>query len=849
MTTRRRLAAAVLAVLALPLTAAEPTLRPPAVPLVTYNPFLSIWSGADRLTDRNTMHWTHRDQPLVSLVRIDGQTSRLMGASPADLPAFPQTGLRTTPTRSLYDFDDGHVHVALTFLTTALPDDLEATSRPGSYLTWSVKSVDGAAHSVQLYDSTSGLLSVNLPAEPVVWARETAGPLTALRIGTQAQPVLGSAGDDHRINWGWAYAAAKAAQSKSAIGAHDTLTAAFAAGGSLPAADDTRQPRAANADQPVLAFAFDLGQVGAEVVTRQVFVAYDEVFAIKWFGQRLRPYWRRHGASATDMLQAADRDYARLAARCEAFDAELTADLTTVGGAKYAAITALAWRQAMCACGLAADANGQPLFFTKENTSNGDIATVDVFYPMDPMLIALSPSLAKASVVPVLLYGSSPRWRWPCSPHDLGTYPIARGTDDGGEAMPVEESGNMILLCDAICQADGNADWVAPWWPTLTKWVDYLEKSGLDPENQLCTDDFMGHLAHNANLAIKAIVGLAAYGDMCRLRGDTATAERYIKLAKADAEHWMKVAADDGRYRLAYDKPGTWSQKYNLVWDKLLGLNVFPPSVAATETAWYKRMLNRYGVPLDSRTKRAKTDWEVWSATLADSQADFETLVNPIFDYFHETTARDALADHYDTVNVRSGGMHARPVIGGLFIKLLADRTLWRKWAARDKTKVGGWAGMPVPPTVTPVLPTAEAEPVNWRFTTAKPADDWFKPDFDASAWKEGAAPFGTNPPGLRCRSRWSNADLWLRRTVTLPAGEHAHLRFWCYHDEDVTVYVNGVQAAFEGGFTTAYGPLEITPEALALLKPGATVTLAVQVHQTMGGQGIDLGLADVVEH
>ena len=274
---------------------------------------------------------------------------------------------------------------------------------------------------------------------------------------------------------------------------------------------------------------------------RQVIVAYDEIFAIKYFGKKLRPYWARNGAKIAEILQTASQDYAKLLARCEAFDKELMADMTKLGGEKYAKITALAYRECVAANGLAADANGQPLFFTKENTSNGDIATVDVFFPMDPVWILLSPSLAKASLVHVLMYSASPHWKFPNAPHDLGTYPLVFGRDDGGEGMPVEESGNMLILCDAIAQADGNAGFVGPWWPQLTQWAKYLEKYGLDPEQQLCTDDFMGHLAHNANLSVKAILGLAAYGDLCRMRGDKETADKYFALAKADAAHWMKV--------------------------------------------------------------------------------------------------------------------------------------------------------------------------------------------------------------------------------------------------------------------------------------------------------------------
>ena len=122
------------------------------------------------------------------------------------------------------------------------------------------------------------------------------------------------------------------------------------------------------------------------------------------------------------------------------------ADMTRVGGERYAQVAALSYRQCTAGCGLAADANGQPLLFTKENTSNGDIATVDVIFPMEPMWIFLSPTLAKASLVPVLAYAASDHWKFPNAPHDLGTYPIARGRDDGGEGMPVEESGNMLIL-------------------------------------------------------------------------------------------------------------------------------------------------------------------------------------------------------------------------------------------------------------------------------------------------------------------------------------------------------------------------------------------------------------------
>jgi hypothetical protein len=823
--------------------------RPPAVPLVTTDPYLSIWSAADHLNDRNTSHWTGHPQSLLSVIRVDGKPYRIMGRDPFYAPALPQVSLTVMPTSTVYQFEGAGVHVTLTFLTALLPHDLDLMSRPLTYLTWQVKSTDGQAHSVQLFDSTSSELAVENPNQAVTWSREPAGDLTLLKIGTQSQHRLGNAGDDTRIDWGYANTGARSDQSTSAIGGMKELLASFTESGKLPDADDTRQPRPVNEDQPICAFAFDLGSVTADPVTRQAMIAYDEIESILYFGRPLRPYWRRNGDGPAQLFQKAETDYANLQPKCEQFDQGLTGDARRLGGDSYANIVALAYRQAWAGCGIAADSHKQPLLFTKENTSNGDIATVDVIFPMAPIWVLLSPNLAKASLVSNLMYSASPHWKFPNAPHDLGTYPVVSGRDDGGEGMPVEESGNMIILCDAIAQEEGSAEWVKPWWPQLTQWASYLEKYGLDPEDQLCTDDFMGHLAHNANLSIKAILGLAAYGDLCRLSGDTADAERYMNLAKTDARHWVQVA-DAGDYSLlAFDKPGTWSQKYNLVWDQILGLNIFPPEVAAKEIANYKKQLQPYGLPLDSRTKLTKTDWSLWSATLATDPADFHAIVDPIVQYLNETTSRVPFVDSYETDNVDSNGMHARPVIGGVFIKLLSDKPTWQKWSQGDQEQVGNWAALPKPPRIFEVVPDARTQPSIWSYTTQAPEGDaWTKPDFDASTWKTGRSSFGTEgTPGTVIGTRWDTDDIWIRRKIRLPENLNpATAQFIVYHDEDIEIYVDGVLASSAPGFNASYIPLPISDEAKAILKPGALVTIAAHCHQTVGGQDIDIGLANV---
>ena len=832
--------------------------RPPAVPLVTCDPYLSIWSMADRLTDDTTRHWTRREHPLVSLIAIDGAHYRLMGTGPKNVPAMRQIGVRVWPTRSVYDFDDGHVHVTLTFLTPALPDNLDVLARPLTYLTWNVRSVDGVAHAISIYDSTSALLAVNSPDQNVTWARTASDGLTVLRVGTVDQTLLQPAGDDTRIDWGHAFVAAPAGQSRSAIGSNEALNDYFVKWSGVPDRDDARMPRAANDQPPSLAFVFPLGWVNAEPVSRHLMIAYDEIYAQKFLGRNLRPYWRRDGATTDDLLRSAERDYPDLVRRCEAFDAELMTDLTNAGGARYAQMAALAYRQALAGCGLAADANKQPLLFAKENSSNGCVATVDVIYPAAPQFLLMGPSYAKALVAPALVYSTSARWKFPFAPHDVGTYPQANGQVYGGgenstneaDMMPVEESANMILLCAAIARMEGNAGFSAPWWPQLTRWEAYLEKYGEDPENQLCTDDFMGHLAHNANLSVKAILAVAAYGELCRMRGEGAAAAKYKAVAKEYARHWMKVADDGDHYRIAFDKPNSWSQKYNLIWDKLLDLDIFPAEVAKKEVAFYRTQLQKYGLPLDSRTRLTKTDWCLWTATLAHAPADFNSIVSPIHDYLNETTARLPFVDSYLTDNVKSDGMRARPVIGGVFIKMLEDPAMWKKWSSRDQAKVGGWAPAPLPPRITDVVPTSEHTPAVWRYTFTEPAVDWARPGFGDNEWKQGPGGFGTTgTPGAVVGTTWNTPDIWLRREVLLPAGtDPGRIQLSVYHDEDADVYIDGVLAARQSGYVNAYELIEIQEAARSLLKPGAKVVLAVHCHQTAGGQGVDVGLVDVVE-
>jgi hypothetical protein len=341
------------------------------------------------------------------------------------------------------------------------------------------------------------------------------------------------------------------------------------------------------------------------------------------------------------------------------------------------------------------DYDGTPLSFPKENSSCGCVSTVDVIYPAAPILLLFNTTLLKASMTPVLTYAQTYHWPFGWAPHDLGVYPHANGHDYPANTdlnsveghMPVEESANMILMAAAIAKADGNANYAAKYWRLFSTWAKYLKEKGLDPERQIVTDDFTGPLAHNANLSVKAIAALGAYATLCDTLDKKEEAGDYRKTAQQFVHEWRRMAADGDHYRLAFDQPGTWSQKYNLIWDKLLDLNLFPADLASTEITFYKTRQNAYGLPLDSRALYTKLDWLLWTATLANAQSDFDALLAPAFKFVNETPDRVPLTDFYDTDTGKHRSFQARSVVGGVYIKILADEATWKKWAGRSAAK------------------------------------------------------------------------------------------------------------------------------------------------------------------
>jgi hypothetical protein len=682
--------------------------RPPAVPLVTHDPYFSLWSCADTLYGVPTAHWSRTIQPMNCLVRINGEAFRLMGTEPSEVKPLPQTSLRVLPTRTIYEFANTKVRVTLTFLTPALPSDLDLLSRPLTYLIWDVVSLDGAKHQVEVYFDCGPELVVNTLDQQVAVSNVGVPGLQALRMGTVDQAVLQKSGDKIRIDWGYLYLGVRTSPAiQLAPFAGPRARHRFVADGRLPLVEPDLTPRSVSGGAPSLAVVIPMGQVGM-LTSRagcHILLAYDDVASIRYFGQDLEPYWRRQGMDALSLLDNAEAELGDVLRKCEAFDAQFMKEMERIGGPDYARVAALAYRQTLAGGKLVADAQGAPLFFPKENDSNGCVGTVDVIHPMFPFPLLFSPALAKASLVPVLDYARSSRWTFPFAPHDLGRYPHATGQVYGGgersadNQMPIEETANLLLMVAGVAQMDGDLSFADRYWDLLGQWAEYLKAYGWDPEEQLCTDDFTGASAHNANLSAKAICALGAFAQLCEQRGDPDGARRWRETALDWVDQWVDAAYDRGHYRLSFDQPNTWSQKYNLAWDRLLGLELFPKNVIREEMDYYLTVQLEFGLPLDSRNTWTKLDWIYWTACLTGEREDQDRLLEPTYRFVNETFDRVPLTDWYFADTARQKGFMARPVVGGLFMPAVMDAKLRAQWNEAGEDYTRDWAPFPVSKT------------------------------------------------------------------------------------------------------------------------------------------------------
>lgn len=648
----------------------------PAYPLITCDPFFSVWSMSDTLYGDQTRHWTGSQHSMTGIITVDGVQKLFMGKlrhnpyyNSCGPSPIEQTGLQVTPLKTKYTFSDGQIELEICFITPLILTDLELMSKPVSYISYNIKSLDSKTHDCSVYIDFSSLMAVNKPDEEVLFGRTD----RTVWCGRGERNMLEVSGDDHRINWGYLHVSSldgelgvtKDSMKHNAY-KKDVLTDSSIPDGLTKVSDDF----------PAI-FYKNTCQIGEKPFASFICVAYDDIHSLIYFGKEVDAYYKK-SSSFTDMLNDSMDSYEEIIKKADIFEKDLLEKANSISS-DYAKLVSIAYRQSVAAHKLVWTGD-EGIFVSKECYSNGCAATVDVTYPSVPLFLIYNPTLVEYMLNPIFKMIELGKWNFDFAPHDAGQYPLLNGQVYGLEKnelqnsmqMPIEECGNIILCIAAICRASGNTAYAQKHYNMLKQWADYLVQFGFDPENQLCTDDFAGHLAHNCNLSVKAIMGIAAWGMILDMSGNKDEGVKYISKAREFAEKWKTEAADGDHYRLAFDKPDSWSIKYNLVWDKLFGLNIFDEDIFVSETSYYMKKINQYGLPLDSRSDYTKSDWQMWSTVLSDNNEYRDKIVSLMLKMLSDTNDRVPFTDWYYTTRAVQEGFQNRTVQGGLFINMLS---------------------------------------------------------------------------------------------------------------------------------------------------------------------------------
>lgn len=736
--------------------------RPPAYPLIAFSPLQQKFLFGDNPAAAATTYWDGNEMPVVVLLSVAGQRFVLVGnttdlqeqleqreeGSGSLLVAAPPLGLgyvgplKTTFEYSLNTSSFGALTVELSFVQPKLPDDLDILSRPATYIQCTIRGASTTTASTtttttttlaaRLFVGVSALNTVSLPllskrAQPVTWETSPraemgtpTGAAWSIKIGTVQQPVLSGSGDDWMLNWGYAHLAAPTADASSQfVGGGFDILQQFVQTGALPASSELKPPQA-----PEYKTQFQLGIAGTtdlvpsssgEYSAYLVF-AYDSIAVQYFFGDVVMPRYYpapfQHG-----VLDMAVRQASALLQACDDFETSFFSYIVDNQSLSlnYANLAAVAYKQAFAGidCGIFTSASkrfaGEEVCFLKEISSDGDVSTMDVIFPASPVFFATNPVIVEKLLLPVLWFGANMTWHnftQPFSPHQLGFWPISNITTSEEEVMPLENSGNMLLMIHKLLQ-HGSGFRLLPFYSLLEGWVEAIFSTNQlpSPPEQIYTDDFNGPLTNCTNLAAKGNVAVRAFADICEYVSSSSYSSSsssthpsslkskrpcsYYRTKSLEfAEYWVKhsIATDNnGPHSLLAFGLGnsTFSSKYNLLWQRLLKLGNEPyanySSLCQMEVDYYQRRSNRYGQPLDQRHQWQKIDWATWSAALAPSKKQFLAMfeVGP-FQMANTTASRWPLTDLYSTLTgdiawLGLSAFRSRPVVGALFAPLLID--------------------------------------------------------------------------------------------------------------------------------------------------------------------------------
>ncbi|KAF7352678.1 MPN domain-containing protein [Mycena venus] len=616
----------------------------------------------------------------AGFIKVDGTSYSFLGdpVIPAPFQKATQKSMEFTSTQSVFVMSAGAVDLTVTFLSPVEPNDLSKQSFPFSYMAVSATSTDGNSHSVQVYSDISAEWVAGDVSLPVNWTTVT-GNTVMHRVQLQNQTLFAEASD--RALYGSAFYSTTSGSGMTYQSGEDLVVRSQFVNNSILLNTQDTSFRAISDRWPVFAFAHDLGKVN-NVPSTPVVVSVGHVRdpAISYIvaGGNLQDrssYFWNQFSDISDAITSFMGEYGDALARNEKFDTQVQNDATAIS-ADYAAIVALSIRQTLGATEITISRNADGSFnttdvlvFMKEISSDGNVNTVDVIFPAYPLLLYVNPLLAKYLLAGLFEYQATGQYPNKFSVHDLGaSYPKAVGHNDGAdESMPVEESGNMLIMALAYAQKSGDNSQLTTYATLLDQWTQFLIADSLIPESQISTDDFAGKLANQTNLAIKGIVGIKASAVIAGILGDSEKSQNYSSTAASYVARWqtLAVSADQSHLTLSYGDSASWGLSYNLYADKLLKLDLFPSVIYQMQTNWYRSVQQPFGVPLDTRHTYTKSDWQIWTAAIMTDTNARDSFISAVKKTAANGLSSQPLGDWYETKDGTPEVFRARPVVGG----------------------------------------------------------------------------------------------------------------------------------------------------------------------------------------
>ena len=666
----------------------SPARKLPSYPLFTKDPFFSLWSN-DELLATPVTDWRNVKRDVRGYVVVDGKAYRFLGDDER-YPALNETDLDISLMATEYAFEGDGFSFSVSFHSPLPMDDLTLLGTPICFLTYSFKSATLHDVRVLLY------VGENLCYEKKATVRSDTvsfSDCSISYIGRDSYNVLNQGVDLDGPDGGFYYLAGE----KSAHLCADSL---------LP---EGKIASSYEADKEMGILAYKEEKAVKESHGHFA-LGRDGIVDILYYGEPLRSVCFRKHSSFFDAMRCAYSHLNGILAKEASFEGKVKKDASSYPS-DYWLILCGSYRQAISGHKLVIDGKGRTLFLSKENGSDGCIATVDVTFPSSPLFALYGPELLKGMLLPVMDLASFPSWDLPYAPHDCGVYPFCLGQYYGVKfdkelqylgrtssvlppyyaypsmdriidikrQMPVEECGNMLILSLLLSLREGNPSFVERYEDLLKKWCDYLLAQPTLPTNQLCTDDFAGLSDKNVNLAIKMTVGIASFGKIEEMLGKNG--EAYLKEASRRAKEIESLDKDGYIPMSGETGDKRYSIKYNLYMDRLVGTNLFAKETFEKEMAKYEEKFLPFALPLDDRSSWAKADWQIWISCFADEKNKphyYSTLAK----YLREGPERVPFGDWLDAKEGRPAHYGeqkelyfvCRTVVGGCFAPILLQK-------------------------------------------------------------------------------------------------------------------------------------------------------------------------------